>query len=66
MTFAVFYEKLTVNQREDLAKAANTSSAYLYQVATGRRNAGLKTIKNLIRADSRIDAAMFGLDISTS
>lgn len=47
MRFSEYYEKLTMRQKENLAKNLNSSTAYLYQIATGRRNAGKKYILNI-------------------
>jgi hypothetical protein len=53
-TFASYWKDLNKPQREKLADKANTSVAYLMQVASGHRNAGAKLIENLMGADKLI------------
>ncbi len=60
-TFKEFWLQLTADEKRDLAKSADTSVAYLGQVANSSRNAGRKTIANLLKADERITYGMLGI-----
>jgi len=62
-TFKKYWNSLSVEEKKELAIKADTSYAYLSQVASGHRNAGWKTIKNLNSADKNIDFSMF--DVTT-
>lgn len=57
--FSDLWANLSTEERAELATNADTSVAYLSQIASGFRNAGNKTIKSLLAADSRITLAMF-------
>lgn len=63
MDFKEFYAQLSKAEKEKLAAKADTSPAYLSQIASGFRNAGMKTIRNLIKADKRITLQMFEPDL---
>ncbi len=58
-TFTEYYSVLDTDQKQRLADKAETSPAYLYQIASGHRDAGWKTIQKLLRADSKIKISMF-------
>jgi len=64
MTFKKFYLDLSKEEKEELAVTADTSKAYLDQIASGHRNAGFSTVKKLIRADSRISIEMFDPELA--
>ena len=54
-----FLKALSTEEKVTLAKKADTSVAYLRQLASGNRNAGWPTIQKLVAADSRISIDMF-------
>jgi len=58
INFNSYWSGLTKDQQEKLAKDADTSVAYLNQVASGFRNAGAKLIEKLLVADSCITFQM--------
>ena len=58
-TFQDYWNSLQRDQQANLAKLAKTSTGYLYQISSGRRNAGWKTIQKLISADNNIKIEMF-------
>lgn len=58
INFSSYWSRLTKDQKEQLAKDADTSEAYLNQVALGHRNAGANLIGKLIKADSNISFEM--------
>jgi hypothetical protein len=62
-SFSDFYESLDKDQRLALAERADTSVAQLWQLATGRRNAGAALMSRLMSADNRITAAMLRPDL---
>lgn len=57
--FQMFWVDLGPAEKIELAKNADTSVAYLSQVANGHRGAGKKTIQSLVGADPRISLSMF-------
>lgn len=57
--FKQFWAGLKPKEKSELAEKADTSVAYLFQVANGHRRAGHKTIGNLVQADERIRHDMF-------
>lgn len=63
ITFAQFYETLSQSERQSLAANANTSTQYIYQIATGRRKPGAVTIAKLKGADPRITDSMLRPDL---
>lgn len=63
MTFQIYYQGLSKDEKEQLAERAQTSVAYLYQVATDRRRAGLSLALRLIAADDRISLEMLRPDL---
>jgi len=62
-TFRNFYEALTSDERMDLAERADTSVAYLSQIAHGHRKAGASFSARLKSADNRITDAMLRPDL---
>ena len=56
--FQEYYDSLTTEQQQKLAKDASTSTDYLYQIATKRRGAGASVIKRLMSADPNITFEM--------
>jgi hypothetical protein len=62
-TFEQFYKALTDQEIENLAARANTSTQYLYQLATRRRRAGASVSARLKAADSRITDSMLRPDL---
>lgn len=58
MDFKTFWVSLKADEKTALAKDAETSVAYLSQVAHGHRNAGADVIERLMKADSRISFSM--------
>lgn len=57
--FDEFFDGLSPDERDSLAKKADTSVAYLKQICSGHRNAGVDIIMRLIQADTRITFDMF-------
>lgn len=57
--FKTFWASLTADEKRELAKKADTSVAYLSQIATGHRGPGRKTIASLVEAHEGISLAMF-------
>ena len=57
-TFSDLWQTLSGAQRLELAKRAKTNVSYLYQIASGDRNAGADLIDRLMRADNRITFQM--------
>jgi hypothetical protein len=57
--FKEIWTELDADGKRELAAKGKTSVAYLSQVANGQRNAGRKTIGNLMSADERINFEMF-------
>lgn len=57
--FRELWSSLSPDEKRSLAEKADTSVAYLSQVAHGHRRAGYKTIASLTGADERISLAMF-------
>ena len=57
--FEKFWKELERDEKAELAEKADTSVAYLSQVASGHRGAGNKTINSLLGADSRISLSWF-------
>ena len=47
MKFTNYWNSLDKSEKEALANALDTSPAYLYQIASGRRNAGAKIIMGI-------------------
>ena len=58
-SFAGYWAALTAAEKTDLAERADTSVAYLSQVANGHRRAGVKTIRSLTNADKEIKLSWF-------
>ena len=56
--FKTYFSEMTPDQRESLATNADTSVAYLRQVASGHRNAGANLIDRLLKADPLITYEM--------
>ena len=63
ITFAKFYQTLTQQEIVSLAAKANTSTQYLYQIATGRRKPGIVVSAKLKGADPRITDSMLRPDL---
>ena len=63
ITFAEFYRTLTQIEINSLADKANTSTQYLYQIATGRRKPGAVVIAKLKGAEPRITDSMLRPDL---
>ena len=61
--FKTFYDSLSKEEREALATKAGTSVAYLWQLADGRRKAGMSASVRLKAADYRITDAMLRPDL---
>ena len=66
MSFSTYFSSLSARQKKELANKADTSVAYLRQISTGHRNAGLKTARNLLAADPNIDLEMFDIGGSSA
>jgi hypothetical protein len=62
-TFRDFYAALDKDEIARLAEAANTSEAYLYQLARGIRKPGADVSARLKRADRRITDSMLRPDL---
>lgn len=62
-TFKEHWTGLSAEEKRELARAAQTSVAYLSQLANGHRRAGIEIIANLQRVDSRITADMLRPDL---
>ena len=62
-TFADLYETMSQEDRISLALSAETSTQYLYQLATGRRKPGADVMHRLKRADNRITDSMLRPDL---
>lgn len=58
MDFNPFWRSLSSEEKASLARAANTSVAYLSQIAHGHRKAGADVIERLMCADQRISFEM--------
>jgi DNA-binding transcriptional regulator YdaS (Cro superfamily) len=54
MDIKTFIDKLSPEEKEKFAKRADTSVAYLSQLAHGHRNAGIKTIVAIEEASNGI------------
>jgi len=63
LTFKEFYSALTKDVLVSLAAKANTSTAYLYQIANGIRKPGMSVASKLKAADHRITDAMLRPDL---
>jgi hypothetical protein len=63
ITFKEFYGAMTKDELVSLAEKANTSTAYLYQIANGIRKPGIVVITKLKAADHRITDAMLRPDL---
>lgn len=50
INFKEYFIGLTVDEKKVLAKDADTSTAYLSQIAYGHRNAGAKPIEALVKS----------------
>ena len=64
MDFSTFYNSLNSQEKSQLAHKAATSTDYLYQITTNRRQVGFATIRKLIAADKNITISMFDPDIA--
>lgn len=62
LEFQKLFTSLDAEEKRDLAERANTSVAYLSQIANGHRKAGVDIIASLTNADNRITAAMLRPD----
>lgn len=62
-TFRNFYDALSKDEREALADRADTSVAYLSQIAYEHRKAGASVSARLKSADNRITDAMLRPDL---
>ena len=62
-TFKEHYASLSASQKQDLAKSAKTSVAYLSQLANGHRKAGIEVMVALKMADPAITDAMLRPDL---
>jgi DNA-binding transcriptional regulator YdaS (Cro superfamily) len=62
-TLQSFLDSLSPEELMHLADRAGTSKAYLYQLATGRRRAGMNISARLKAADGRITDAMLRPDL---
>jgi len=62
--FQDLWTSLSPEEKRQLAEKADTSVAYLSQIAGGHRRAGNKTIAGLLKADDRISFAMFFPDVA--
>ena len=60
--FGQFYASLPYGKAAELARKANTSSLYLYMLASGRRRAGMDIASRLMAADERITMGMLRPD----
>jgi len=56
--FKQLFDVLTDEEKANLAKRADTSVQYLYQIANGYRGAGSDVIGRLMAADKRITFQM--------
>ena len=63
ITFADLYNTLTQPEKRALAESANTTTQYLYQIATGRRKPGINVAARLKRSDNRITDSMLRPDL---
>jgi DNA-binding transcriptional regulator YdaS (Cro superfamily) len=61
--FKTFFSELTADEKRALARRANTSVAYLSQMANGFRSAGYSVSARLKAADPRITDKMLRPDI---
>ena len=50
MTFQEYWEELSSAEKQELADDCNTSKEYLRHIYRGHRNAGIKTIRALLKA----------------
>ena len=57
--FHSLWIEMSAEEKRELAATADTSVAYLSQVANGHRSAGKKTIENLVKAHERISFETF-------
>lgn len=57
--FQKYWVALSADEKRNLAELADTSVAYLSQVAHGTRRAGNKTIESLLKADRAISLSWF-------
>lgn len=57
-TFQELFQGMSAEEKRALAKRAETSVAYLSHLANGQRQAGRKSISNLMQADNRITLEM--------
>lgn len=57
MNLRTLYEKLTGDQRRELASKAGINPEYLYQLATKRRVPSLAMLVKLAQADRRLKVA---------
>ncbi len=58
MTFQTYWERLDADEKRMLAAKAETSVAYLSQVAHGHRRAGAGLIERLSRTDKKLSFQM--------
>ena len=66
MNFKEYFSGLDPEKKTSLATNADTSVAYLSQVANGHRNAGAGLIRRLMQADKNITFSMMSpVDKST-
>jgi len=56
--FDTYFSGLSAQEKKNLASNADTSVAYLSQVASGHRNAGASLIRRLMAADNSITFEM--------
>ena len=56
--FKQLFDAMTDEEKETLAKKADTSVEYLYQIANAYRGAGADVISRLMAADKRITFGM--------
>jgi hypothetical protein len=57
--FHDFWVNLSAEEKRALCESSGLSPSFLSQIAHGHRNAGRKTIGNLVTADPRITFEMF-------
>lgn len=64
--FQSFYTSLSKDEKKALADRAETSVAYLYQLAQGYRKPGIDVMTRLKAADNRITDTMLRPDLYRS
>jgi len=62
-TFKEYYTALSASEKVKLAKKADTSVPYLFQIASGHRMVGFRTAVKLKAADKKITDKMLRPDL---